>query len=34
VKEIVDAVDTDGSGEIEFNEFLGIIKNSDANEKT
>ena len=28
------AVDDDGSGMIEFGEFLGIIKNSDGNEKT
>ena len=27
-------VDEDGSGKIEFGEFLSIIKNSDANEKT
>lgn len=27
-------VDEDGSGQIEFDEFLLIIKNSDANEKT
>ena len=31
---MIDAVDEDGSGMIEFDEFLGIIKNSDANEKT
>jgi len=28
------SVDDDGSGMIEFPEFLEIIKNSDANEKT
>ena len=31
---MVEAVDEDGSGMIEFDEFLLIIKNSDANEKT
>lgn len=34
VKEMVDAVDEDGSGMIEFPEFLSIIKNSDGSEKT
>ena len=34
VQEIIDTVDDDGSGFIEFGEFLGIIKNSDSNEKT
>ena len=34
VQEMIDAVDDDGSGMIEFPEFLGIIKNSDGNEKT
>ena len=33
VQEMVDAVDEDGSGQIEFTEFLSIIKNSDGNEK-
>lgn len=33
VQEMVDAVDEDGSGQIEFSEFLSIIKNSDGNEK-
>ncbi|CDW72928.1 ef hand family protein [Stylonychia lemnae] len=33
VQEMVDAVDEDGSGQIEFPEFLSIIKNSDGNEK-
>lgn len=31
---MIDSVDDDGSGMIEFPEFLGIIKNSDGNEKT
>lgn len=31
---MVDLVDEDGSGKIEFGEFLSIIKNSDSNEKT
>lgn len=31
---MIDLVDDDGSGMIEFNEFLGIIKNSDGSEKT
>ena len=30
---MVDAVDEDGSGMIEFPEFLSIIKNSDGSEK-
>lgn len=30
VQEMVDAVDEDGSGMIEFPEFLTIIKNSDG----
>lgn len=30
VKTIVDSVDEDKTGEIEFEEFLGIIKNSDS----
>lgn len=30
---MVDAVDEDGSGQIEFPEFLSIIKNSDGDEK-
>ena len=34
VQELVDVVDEDGSGMIEFGEFLSIIKNSDSNEKT
>ena len=34
VQEMIDMVDDDGSGMIEFSEFLGIIKNSDGNEKT
>jgi len=34
VEEIVREVDEDGSGMIEFDEFLLIIKNSDSNEKT
>lgn len=34
VQEMVDLVDEDGSGKIEFGEFLSIIKNADANEKT
>lgn len=33
VQEMVDAVDEDGSGQIEFPEFLSIIKNSDGDEK-
>ena len=33
VQEMVDAVDEDGSGMIEFPEFLSIIKNSDGSEK-
>lgn len=31
---MIDSVDDDGSGMIEFQEFLGIIKNSDGNAKT
>jgi Ca2+-binding EF-hand superfamily protein len=31
---MIDLVDEDGSGKIEFGEFLSIIKNSDSNEKT
>ena len=31
---MIDAVDEDCSGKIEFNEFLSIIKNSDGNEKS
>ena len=31
---MIDLVDEDGSGMIEFPEFLDIIKNSDGNEKT
>lgn len=31
---MIDSVDDDGSGMIEFPEFLGIIKNSDGNSKT
>ena len=31
VDKMVQIVDTDGSGEIEFNEFLAIIKNSGSN---
>jgi Ca2+-binding EF-hand superfamily protein len=34
VEEIVREVDEDGSGQIEFDEFLLIIKNSDSNIKT
>lgn len=34
VQEMIDLVDEDGSGMIEFTEFLGIIKNSDGSEKT
>lgn len=30
---MIKQVDDDGSGFIEFGEFLGIIKNSDGNEK-
>ncbi len=32
--DMIRLVDDDGSGLIEFQEFLGIIKNADANEKT
>jgi len=31
---IVEAVDEDGSGEIEFNEFLDIIKGGSKNSRT
>ena len=31
---MIDLVDEDGSGMIEFGEFLSIIKNSDGSEKT
>ena len=31
---MIDLVDEDKSGKIEFDEFLSIIKNSDSNEKT
>ena len=34
VIELVNSVDSDGSGQIEFDEFLLIIKNSDGNAKT
>lgn len=34
VLDMIEHVDEDGSGQIEFEEFLLIIKNSDANEKT
>ena len=34
VQEILEIVDIDSSGMIEFNEFLQIIKNSDGNEKS
>jgi hypothetical protein len=34
VEEMVKVVDEDESGQIEFGEFLQIIKNSDGNEKT
>lgn len=30
---MVDSVDEDGSGQIEFNEFLSIIKNTDGDQK-
>ena len=33
-QEILEIVDIDSSGMIEFNEFLQIIKNSDGNEKS
>ena len=31
---MIDNVDDDGSGRIEFNEFLSIIKNSGGDEKS
>ena len=31
---MINSVDQDGSGKIEFPEFLSIIKNSDGSEKT
>jgi Ca2+-binding EF-hand superfamily protein len=34
VQELVDAVDEDKSGCIEFDEFIGIIKNSGKNKST
>ena len=34
VLDMIEDVDEDGSGQIEFEEFLLIIKNSDTNEKT
>ena len=34
VEKMIEAVDDDGSQMIEFPEFLGIIKNSDGDEKT
>ena len=34
VQAMVDLVDEDGSGQIEFIEFLQIIQNADGNEKT
>lgn len=34
VKQMIELVDQDGSGQIEFPEFLSIIKNSDGSEKT
>jgi len=34
VQDMIDLVDEDGSGMIEFNEFLTIIRNSGDNEKT
>ena len=33
VQEMIDSVDEDGSGMIELNEFLSIIKNTDGDEK-
>jgi hypothetical protein len=33
VQKMVDAVDLDGSGEIDFEEFLQIIKSGDKNSK-
>ena len=34
VEDMVNAVDEDGSGNIEFPEFLDIVKNKNGNEKT
>jgi centrin-2 len=34
VQELLDAVDLDGSGQIEFDEFLIIIKSADGDERT
>jgi hypothetical protein len=34
VKHLIELVDDDGSGCIEFNEFLAIIKSNDAGEQT
>lgn len=34
VKAMIDVVDTDGSSKVEFPEFLSIIRNGDASEKT
>ena len=34
VQDMIDMVDVDGSGQIEFNEFLLIIKMSNASSKT
>lgn len=34
VQDMIDSVDEDGSGQIEFEEFLGIIKGSNATDKT
>jgi Ca2+-binding EF-hand superfamily protein len=34
VLKMIEDVDEDGSGQIEFGEFLEIIKNSDTNEQT
>ena len=34
VQQMIDLVDEDGSGMIEFNEFLSIIQDSGENEKT
>lgn len=33
VQQMIDLVDEDGSGMIEFNEFLSIIRDSGENEK-
>ena len=34
IKDLIDAVDDDGSGTIEFKEFLNVVKGTDGDEKS